>query len=100
MTNDRILEAAAECRRILIGVVGEGFVARRCETSLYAYQLSRDDRVGHLLYCVDQIGVFVTEGRTEKAFRWLGFVQGCLWLGVGCASIDELGRMNMPKEAT
>ena len=37
------------------------------------------DQLEHLLYmCQTAIG-FVQEGRTEKAFRWLGFIQGVLW---------------------
>lgn len=28
---------------------------------------------------LDKIVEFVREGRTEKAFRWLGFIQGVLW---------------------
>lgn len=40
---------------------------------------------------------FAEEGRTEKAFRWLGFIQGVLW-AEGVYSIDELKDHNKPKE--
>jgi hypothetical protein len=35
----------------------------------------------------------VDQGRTEKAFRWLGFVQGSLW-GLGDIQIEALKLMN------
>jgi hypothetical protein len=28
---------------------------------------------------LDKIEEFVGQGKMEKAFRWLGFVQGCFW---------------------
>ncbi len=33
----------------------------------------------HLRHCCAQIREFVLAGRIEKAFRWLGFIQGVLW---------------------
>lgn len=40
---------------------------------------------------------FVREGRIEKAFRWLGFVQGCLW-STGQYSLEDLKNHNRPAE--
>lgn len=54
-------------------------------------------RIGHLLWCCDQVRQFADAGRTEKAFRWLGFVQGALWVSE-MASITELKAMNNPHE--
>jgi hypothetical protein len=33
----------------------------------------------HVLSMCDQIEQFLLDGRREKAMRWLGFIQGCLW---------------------
>lgn len=50
-----------------------------------------------MLYMVDETKKLVHENRQEKAMRWLGFIQGAMW-GTGFISIDELKKMNMPKE--
>lgn len=38
---------------------------------------------------------FARDGRLEKAFRWLGFMQGVLW-AEGIYSINELKNHNRP----
>lgn len=43
----------------------------------------------HVCTMLDNIAQFVKEGRIEKAFRWLGFVQGCLWF----ARLYTIGEM-------
>ncbi len=49
----------------------------------------------HCHAMLNEIDQFVLEGRIEKAFRWLGFVQGCLWT-CGVYSLDELKNHNRP----
>ena len=49
----------------------------------------------HLRWCLVNISEFMDAGKTEKAMRWLGFVQGALWM-TGLASVDELKNMNKP----
>ncbi len=41
--------------------------------------------------------VFLQQGRREKAFRWLGFVQGVLWCEMWF-DIDELKEHNKENE--
>jgi len=41
------------------------------------------------IYMLEKIREFVDAGKLEKAFRWLGFVQGCLWCHE-IRSIDEM----------
>jgi hypothetical protein len=53
---------------------------------------------GHLLYMCEMGKSLVINGRTEKAMRWLGFLQGVVWAR-GIASIDGMKHWNMPKEA-
>jgi len=56
------------------------------------------DEFAALAHChamLDEIDAFVGEGRLEKAFCWLGFVQGCLWT-CGVYSIAELKDHNRP----
>ena len=46
----------------------------------YRPTIVRDDLVlEHAHGMLDKMVEFVHEGRMEKDFRWLGFVQGCLW---------------------
>lgn len=35
--------------------------------------------LAHCHWMLDEIERFLTEGRLDKVFRWLGFIQGCLW---------------------
>lgn len=49
----------------------------------------------HVWWAVGQTKVFVQEGRLEKAFRWLGFIQGALWFA-GIYSVEELANHNKP----
>lgn len=51
--------------------------------------------LSHCHAMLTEIDQFAREGRTEKAFRWLGFVQGCLW-SAGAYSIEELKAHNKP----
>jgi hypothetical protein len=44
-----------------------------------------------------EIEAFVNEGRTDKAMRWLGFVQGVLWMA-GVYSLHEMQNHNRPAE--
>ncbi len=49
----------------------------------------------HCRYMVNEILSFLEQNRIEKAFRWLGFLQGCLWTA-GVFSLDELKGHNKP----
>ncbi len=42
---------------------------------------------------------FLDEGRMEKFFRWLGFVQGFCW-GYGYQALKELKDLNKPEPDT
>jgi len=33
----------------------------------------------HVAWMCDQAMIFVKEGRRDKALKWLGFIQGCLF---------------------
>lgn len=93
MTSEKILEAAQACKRIL---VSEGVPIARFSTSEFPQWQA--ERLAHAHYCVDQIiNVFVPAGRQEKAFRWLGFVQGVLW-AEKIVVLDDLKNQNRPDE--
>ena len=51
----------------------------------------------HLLFMTEEGQKLVTAGRTEKAMRWLGFLQGALW-GLGITTIEEQKDINRPDD--
>ncbi len=55
------------------------------KTHLWSFYERRD----HLLWMLERVKHFVRVGDTEKACRWLGFVQGSLWTD-GLVTIDDL----------
>jgi len=40
---------------------------------------TQEEKLGHCYGMLPKMEVFIQEGRMDKAFRWLGFIQGCLW---------------------
>ncbi len=96
MTKERVIEALDACREHVLGFK-PGATPTRCNTSLQGKNLPYRYRAEHMLYMVDETKKLVHENRQEKAMRWLGFIQGAMW-GTGFISIDELKKMNMPKE--
>lgn len=53
------------------------------------------EMLAHCHGMLHKIKEFIQEDRIEKAFRWLGFVQGCLW-STGCYSLEDLMNHNRP----
>lgn len=51
----------------------------------------------HLLEMFPQMRMFVAEARREKLMRWLGWVQGVLYM-CNIFTIEEMKRHNMPNE--
>lgn len=71
-----------------LGIPKEQFAAN-------SYVISDSQCLAHCRAMIDQIDVFLNENRMDKAFRWLGFIQGCLWKA-GIYSIEELKNHNRP----
>ncbi len=57
-----------------------------------------NDALRHCHNMLDQMVQFVKEGRMEKTFRWLGFIQGVLWAN-GIYTLAELQNHNKPPDA-
>lgn len=53
--------------------------------------------LAHCHGMLDEMLGYLDEGRTEKVFRWLGFIQGCLWSS-GKQTISELKNHNRLSE--
>jgi hypothetical protein len=54
--------------------------------------------LSHCYGMLDKIGEFVQGGHMEKAFRWLGFIQGVVWADK-MYTLTNLMDHNRPKEA-
>lgn len=68
-----------------------------CEFASHVMVRSPEAALGHARWMLDRIDLLVERGETGKANRWLGFVQGCLWMQ-GFYSIDSLKAHNRPPE--
>lgn len=56
---------------------------------------SSSAQIRHMKWMVEEATRLVREGHREKAMRWLGFIQGGLWV-MGLSSIEESRQANMP----
>lgn len=54
-----------------------------------------NDFLSHCYGMLDEMEALIQEGRMEKVFRWLGFIQGCLWRA-GIYTVEELKNHNRP----
>jgi hypothetical protein len=55
----------------------------------YVQNINPFDVQLHLAWMCEQAADFVAEGRIEKAMRWLGFIQGVLWM-MGLKTLNQL----------
>ena len=96
MTPAKVLEVIAIYRKKLedLQIPKEEF-----PHTVFARVGSTDEcRIPTLAHChkmLDQMEVFVREGRMEKVFRWIGFIQGVLWR-CGLYTIEEMKEHNRP----
>lgn len=49
--------------------------------------------VEHCMWMMEKIKVFLENGDLDRAYRWFGFVQGCLWC-CGVFTISEMKSYN------
>lgn len=91
MTNEQILSAIEEYRTCFVNLCIEA------ETHPHDIKLSQHNNINadikHCATMLDKMVDFVNEGKIEKAFRWLGFIQGVLW-SRGLYTLDQLKEHN------
>jgi len=58
--------------------------------------LSQSEALEHVRDMLDRIAPIIEVGKIEKAMRWLGFIQGVLWM-CGAFSIEDLKTQNRSK---
>jgi hypothetical protein len=96
MTADKVLAVLTEYRTIL-----KSWRAKPVRDTGYILKGEPLDptgrRLNHLAWMVEETYNIVNTGKLEKAFRWLGFIQGGLWCH-GIRSIDQMREDNKPAE--
>jgi len=111
MTKDKCREVARFYRENLIRFFAETryINAKRCTIEpckiieererIIAPWLEADEKraIAHLLYMLGEMERFLDEGRMEKFFRWLGFIQGVCWV-LGYQNLEELKNLNKPPD--
>ena len=91
MDNKKVLEVVQTYRNYFEdNKIGKIDYPHRLIVKLRIYVLS------HCHGMLDKMEGFVKEDRMSKAFRWLGFIQGCLW-AMGCYTSEELKNHNRPR---
>lgn len=60
---------------------------------------TRPEQLRHLRFMCEETIRFVEQSRMEKAFRWLGFIQGALWV-LGIFAVEEMKNHNKPSHAS
>lgn len=92
MTNEKILEVIERYEQRL----PDEILLR----SLHSNNVSRmhTEALQHLLEMFPQMREFVRDGRREKLMRWLGWVQGVLFM-CGIYTLEEMKAHNMPSES-
>ena len=94
MTPEQIVDVVARYERDL---TGRGVVPDRLPPSLLP---SAQTGLKHALWMCGEVRRQVMAGQVDKAMRWLGFVQGVLWMA-GVSTIDSMREDNstMPDTA-
>ena len=90
MDTDKVLE--------VIKIYREHFEAQGISKIDYPHGFRLDHQGNALAHChgmLDQMEEFVAQGRMDKVFRWLGFVQGCLW-SARVYTLESLKNHNRP----
>ena len=90
MTGDKVREVLGIYRKKF-----EEMGIPKKETPRSSFPTSDKDFLAHLHKMLDEMEVFIQEGRMEKVFRWLGFIQGCLWR-IGVYTVEEMKNHNRP----
>ena len=72
--------------------------AHQSDEKWFGYQqVPGTDKMEHALGMIPKMRVFLEEGRREKAFRWLGFLQGVFWMA-NIYTVEELANHSRPSK--
>jgi len=86
MDSSKALALIAKCEARLEGV-------QACRNRSSGIIPSSDVALSHAAWMCEQARSFAKMGKFDKANRWIGFIQGVLWMA-GRATIDEMREDN------
>ena len=90
MTSDKVREVLATYRKKF-----EELDVPKKQFPHSSLPKSDNDFLAHCHGMLDEMEIFVQECRMDKVFRWLGFIQGCLWR-IGVYTVEEMKNHNRP----
>ena len=99
MTNEKLIAVAQKYRAIIQAQHSTAMPERLPRSNLRVVNPQSLEIADHLLHVCNSIEIFARANRRDKAMRWLGFLQGVLWI-TGQRSLDELAADNMPDNET
>ena len=85
MTANQIKQVVHDYEKIFSKVTAKTFAADA--------HPSPEEKKQHIAHMLLQIDYMVETGKLEKAFRWLGFIQGYLWSN-DMSTIPDLKKSN------
>ena len=91
MTGDKIIEVLNIYRKTF---EERGIPKKECRHDLFP-DLD-NDFLAHCHGMTDQMEVFIKQGRMDKVFRWLGFMQGVMW-ALRVYTVCEMADHNRPR---
>lgn len=74
----------------------DGYEKKLC--SLPLERATARDKIEHAIGMIPKMRRFLAEGRREKAFRWLGFLQCVFWM-IDIYTIEELANHSRPTKS-
>ena len=84
--------------REVIGIYRQYFEANEIGKINFPHEeILNNSKLGleHCHGMLDQMLIFIDNGRFDKTYRWLGFIQGVLWVN-RIYTLDDLKNQNRP----
>lgn len=93
MTNEKLISVF---QRYLDTLTSMGVTAKQLDDyTVPASTLGPEPILSHLAYMCETAIQLVLNGRVDKAFRWLGFIQGVLWTA-DVYSVEDMKNHSRP----
>lgn len=90
MTKEKVLEVIERYRALFRNL---GVPEKRCDPTTHI--TDKEKALAHLHQMLDTMVEFLKHDKLGKAFRWLGFIQGALWV-LQIHTLDELKDHSRP----
>ena len=96
MERNTFIKELSEARAAIANATYKELTPKRLQfdintRSAFWNDLNDTQRYSHLLYMIDTAKVMYDAGRAEKSMKWLGFIQGALWVN-GLATVTDFRR--------